>query len=68
MMYYDSLGFTPDAIKLCLEVVGSEHVMYGSDYPHLIGQMDLAKERVNKLPSKYHKTIFNKAARTIFSL
>ena len=68
MMYYDSLGFTPDAIRLCLEVGGSEHVMYGSDYPHLIGQMDLAKERVNKLPSKFHKSIFNNAARTIFSL
>ena len=68
MIYYDSLGFTTEAIKMCLDVGGSDHLMFGSDYPHLIGQMNLAKERVNALPVKHHDPIFNKSARAIFSL
>ena len=67
-IYYDSLGFTPTAIQMCLEVGGSDHVMFGSDYPHLIGHMKAAKERVRALPKKNHKRIFEKTAINVFNL
>ena len=67
-IYYDSLGFTPAAIKMCLDVGGSDHVMFGSDYPHLIGHMDTAQKRVKSLPQNYHKRIFEKTAIKVFNL
>jgi aminocarboxymuconate-semialdehyde decarboxylase len=67
-IYYDSLGFTTAAIQMCLEVGGPDHVMFGSDYPHLIGHMDAAQERVKALPTKHHKRIFEKTAINVFNL
>jgi aminocarboxymuconate-semialdehyde decarboxylase len=67
-IYYDSLGFTTRAIQMCLDVGGADHVMYGSDYPHLIGHMDSAKDRVSALPNQYHKKIFEKTATKVFNL
>ena len=67
-IYYDSLGFTTAAIQMCLDVGGSNHVMFGSDYPHLIGHMDAAQQRAKELPKRYHKRIFEKTAATVFNL
>ena len=67
-IYYDSIGFTPNAIQMCLDVAGSDHVMFGSDYPHLIGHMDAAKKRVKQLPPQYHGKIFEKTAISVFNL
>ncbi len=65
---YDSIGFTTEAIELCIKVGGIENVMFGSDYPHLIGHMAPAIERVEALSSDYHAPIFDKNATRIFGL
>jgi aminocarboxymuconate-semialdehyde decarboxylase len=67
-IYYDSLGFTTSAIQMCLDVGGADHVMYGSDYPHLIGHMVSSKDRVSALATRYHKGIFGKTAIKVFNL
>lgn len=67
-IYYDSIGFTPEAIQMCLNVGGEDRVMFGSDYPHLIGHMTPAQERVQALPKKHHAPIFDKTAMRVFGL
>ena len=67
-IYYDSLGFTPSAIQMCIEVGGENHVMFGSDYPHLIGQMDKSIERVKALSKSRQKRIFATTSLKVFNL
>ena len=67
-IYYDSLGFTTEAIELCIKVGGIDNIMFGSDYPHLIGHMGPAIERVQSLSAENHAPIFDKNALRIFGL
>jgi len=41
--------FAPEVLDLCLKVFGADNVLYGSDYPHTIGDMPGCLERVNGL-------------------
>jgi aminocarboxymuconate-semialdehyde decarboxylase len=51
-IYYDAVLYSPGAIDLCLEVAGSdERLLYGSDYPHNIGDMSGCLARVDALPA-----------------
>jgi aminocarboxymuconate-semialdehyde decarboxylase len=36
-LYYDSIAYTPEALALCVAFAGPERVLFGSDYPHNIG-------------------------------
>ena len=36
-IYADAVVFAPEVLDLCLKVFGADNVMYGSDYPHTIG-------------------------------
>ena len=65
---YDSIGYTKEAIALCIQVGGLDNVMFGSDYPHLIGHMGPAIERVKALAPETHAPIFDKNALRIFGL
>jgi aminocarboxymuconate-semialdehyde decarboxylase len=68
-IYYDSVVYELAALKLCIEVAGSpERVLYGSDYPHNIGDMVGCLERVNALPAKQRRLIAGKNAERLFGL
>ena len=49
LIYYDSVVYSDDALELCLRVGGADKVLYGSDYPHNIGDMKGCLARVNAL-------------------
>jgi aminocarboxymuconate-semialdehyde decarboxylase len=36
MMYFDSASYWPPAVKMCLESVGEDHFMFGTDSPPMI--------------------------------
>lgn len=38
--YYDTVNFDPAALRLAVEFAGADHIIAGSDYPHLIGSLD----------------------------
>jgi aminocarboxymuconate-semialdehyde decarboxylase len=38
--YFDAVNFDPQALQLCVDFAGPEHVLAGSDYPHQIGTSD----------------------------
>ena len=67
-IFYDTVVYTPEALDLCLKVGGDDSVMYGSDYPHNIGDMAGCLARVNDLPSSKAKKIRSSTAERIFNL
>ncbi len=67
-VYYDAVVYTQEALQLCIDQMGEDNVMYGSDYPHNIGHMEGTLGRVNNLTeSVKHKVRGNNAER-IFNL
>jgi aminocarboxymuconate-semialdehyde decarboxylase len=68
-IYYDAVVYSPGALALCLEVAGSaERVLYGSDYPHNIGDMRGCLSRVDALPFAQRKAIRGTNAQNLFNL
>lgn len=68
-IYYDTVVYDPAALELCIKVAGSsDNVLYGSDYPHNIGDMVGCLARVNALPGGKAKQIAGKNAERIFRL
>jgi aminocarboxymuconate-semialdehyde decarboxylase len=37
--YYDSVNFDADSLALAIKFAGVDHILAGSDYPHLIGSL-----------------------------
>ena len=49
-IYYDAVLYSPAALRMCIDVAGTdERVLYGSDYPHNIGDMSGCLARVDAL-------------------
>ena len=68
-IYYDTVVYEQDALALCIKVAGSaDNVLYGSDYPHNIGDMTGCLARVNALPVDEAKRVAGKNAERIFKL
>lgn len=66
-IYYDTVVYEQNALELCIEVAGGpERVMYGSDYPHNIGDMKGCLSRVNALGGDRAKMIQSNVAEKIF--
>jgi len=42
--YFDTVNFDPAALRLAVDFAGADHVLAGSDYPHMIGSIALMKE------------------------
>ncbi len=68
-LYYDTVVYEQAALELCIKVAGSpDNVLYGSDYPHNIGDMAGCLARVNALPADQARRIASKNAERIFAL
>ena len=50
-LYFDSISYTQEALELCLNVAGTDKLLYGSDYPHNVGDMEGCLARVEALPN-----------------
>ena len=65
-IYFDSVTFTQEALELCVNVCGTDNILFGSDYPHNIGDMKGCLERVNALPADQKAAARGKNAIRIF--
>ena len=65
-IYADSVVFTDEALAMAVNVFGSTNVLYGSDYPHTIGDMPGCLARVNGLPEGQRDKVRGFNARRIF--
>ncbi len=68
-IYYDTVVYEKNALDLCIEVAGGpERVMYGSDYPHNIGDMEGCLARVNALGTDAARQVKSATAEKLFRL
>jgi aminocarboxymuconate-semialdehyde decarboxylase len=64
----DAVLFSPDVLELCVKTFGADNVLYGSDYPHTIGDMPGCLKRVNALPDTARDKVRGNSARRLFAL
>ena len=67
-IWYDAIAYRIEALKLCIEIGGADRVMYGSDFPHTIGDMKGVLHRVDALDAATAKAIRQTNAERIFKL
>ena len=67
-VYADSVVFSQDALEMCVRVCGTDNVLYGSDYPHTIGDMAGCLARVDRLQGDVRDKVRGLNARRIFRL
>jgi aminocarboxymuconate-semialdehyde decarboxylase len=48
-LYYDTVSFSPHALNMVRNMVGVDHMVMGSDYPHLLGSIDRAVSSIEEL-------------------
>jgi aminocarboxymuconate-semialdehyde decarboxylase len=67
-IYADAVVFAPGVLELCVAGFGADNVLYGSDYPHTIGDMPGCLRRVNGLQDAARDKVRGNNARRIFEL
>jgi aminocarboxymuconate-semialdehyde decarboxylase len=48
-LYYDTVSFSPQTLTMVRNMVGADHMVMGSDYPHLLGSIDRAVSSIEGL-------------------
>jgi len=67
-IYADSVVYRQSALQLCVGEFGEDNVLYGSDYPHNIGDMAGVLSRVDAMSAGVSAKIRSKNAVRIFNL
>ena len=67
-IYVDSVVFRQDVLDMCVSVCEPDNVLYGSDYPHTIGDMAGCLSRVDALPDGVRHQVRGLNAQRIFKL
>jgi aminocarboxymuconate-semialdehyde decarboxylase len=68
-LYYDTVSFSPYTLKMVRDMVGADHMVMGSDYPHLLGSIDRAVSSIETLDIQQEEIskIFSGTARSILN-
>jgi aminocarboxymuconate-semialdehyde decarboxylase len=67
-IYVDAVVYRQDALQMCVDVCGADNVLYGSDYPHNIGDMVGCLARVDALGGNLSNQVRGNNARRLFKL
>ena len=69
-LYYDTVCYETNALKLAYDLAGPERLIYGSDFPHNIGDMQGCADRISQLdiPEAEKELIRHGNAERIFKL
>jgi len=67
-IYADGVVYAPEVLDLAVKVFGADNVMYGSDYPHTIGDMPGCLQRVNELADSARDKVRGRNAQRVFGL
>ena len=65
-IFADAVVFSPGVLDLCVNTFGAENLLYGSDYPHTIGDMPGCLARVDGLPGASRDNVRGRNATRIF--
>jgi aminocarboxymuconate-semialdehyde decarboxylase len=68
-LYYDTVTFSPYTLNLARDLVGADHMVMGSDYPHMLGSIDRAVSSIEGLniPLYEKQKIFEGTAMSILN-
>ena len=67
-IFYDCITYDARALQYCVDVVGSSQVLFGSDYPHIVGDMAGMRANVESLDATTARRISSENAERIFRL
>lgn len=68
-LYYDTVTFSPHTLRMVRDLVGTDHMVMGSDYPHLLGSIERAVSSIEDLaiPAGEKQRIFSGTAQAILN-
>jgi len=68
-LYYDTVTFSPHTLRILRDVVGVDHMVMGSDYPHLLGSIERSVSSIEDLhiPDAEKGRIFSGTALSILN-
>jgi aminocarboxymuconate-semialdehyde decarboxylase len=68
-LYYDTVTFSSYNLRMSRDLVGVDHMVMGSDYPHLLGSIERSVSSIEDLPIPEHEKqkIFSGTAMTILN-
>jgi aminocarboxymuconate-semialdehyde decarboxylase len=68
-LYYDTVTFSPHNLRLARDLVGSAHMVMGSDYPHMLGSIERAVSSIEamEIPEHEKQRIFSGTALEILN-
>jgi len=68
-LYYDTVTFSPHTLSMARDLVGADHMVMGSDYPHMLGSIDRAVSSIEALniPAAEKDRIFSATALSILN-
>lgn len=68
-LYYDTVNFNPHMLMMVRDMIGADHMVMGSDYPHLLGSIDRAVSSIENLsiPRSEKQQIFEGTALSILN-
>ncbi len=68
-LYYDTVNFNPHMLMMARNMLGADHMVMGSDYPHLLGSIDRAVSSIEglEIPSGEKQQIFEGTALSILN-
>lgn len=67
-IYVDAVVYAQNALQMCVDVVGPDNVLFGSDYPHNIGDITGCLSRVDSLSDGVRKAVRGRNAERIFNI
>jgi aminocarboxymuconate-semialdehyde decarboxylase len=68
-LYYDTVTFSPYTLNMVRDLVGVDHMVMGSDYPHLLGSIERSVSSIQSLniPEHEKQRIFSGTALSILN-
>ncbi|HYV25791.1 MAG TPA: amidohydrolase family protein [Pyrinomonadaceae bacterium] len=68
-LYYDTVNFNPHMLTMVRDMIGADHMVMGSDYPHLLGSIDRAVSSIEglEIPEEEKRRIFEGTALSILN-
>ncbi len=68
-LYYDTVNFNPHMLRMARNIFGADHMVMGSDYPHLLGSIERAVSSIEGLdiPEDEKRRIFEGTAASILN-
>ncbi|HYF42340.1 MAG TPA: amidohydrolase family protein, partial [Ramlibacter sp.] len=67
-IYYDSITYDVRSLKYLIEIVGADHVMFGTDWPHWVHDTKGAFANTAQLPQEQMKAVRAGNAQKVFGL